>query len=274
MSKSFKLRIAKPCHEDWQTMTPNDIGRHCDNCQKTVVDFTELPDSDIVRFFKNKPRGICGRFSAYQLSKSYTFPNPQQQANYARVAALLAGLFVANIGCNSLPSQLSNAEMTEITGAKPYFPTNPKVIEGTVLNENGEPLMGVEITIDSTMQKTYSSTEGSFQLVADGSSSSVKVKFNVINYAEKEVTLNLNNFSNKEPMVVNLEPLYQGVTTFDIAKISKHILETENFNSDYQILAGDVNVDTDIDEIDMNTIREFINKKTEKERVKKLFSKE
>lgn len=36
------MHITKPCHEDWNRMSPNDQGRHCAVCEKTVVDLTTL----------------------------------------------------------------------------------------------------------------------------------------------------------------------------------------------------------------------------------------
>lgn len=58
----FKLNIAKPCREEWQNMTPNELGRHCQNCQKTVVDFSSKTDVGgrktltNLRTFSNKSR--------------------------------------------------------------------------------------------------------------------------------------------------------------------------------------------------------------------------
>ena len=53
----FKLNIAEPCREDWQNMTPNNLGRHCQNCQKTVVDFLQKP-----MLAAEKPLQIYGHF--------------------------------------------------------------------------------------------------------------------------------------------------------------------------------------------------------------------
>jgi hypothetical protein len=36
------LRIATPCSADWSTMTPQDGGRHCAQCDRVVVDLTEV----------------------------------------------------------------------------------------------------------------------------------------------------------------------------------------------------------------------------------------
>lgn len=55
---------------------------------------------------------------------------------------------------------------------------------------------------------------------------------------------------------------YLGVTTFDIAAISKHILDIEPLKSPYLLLAADVNEDGSVDSRDMLIIRNFILKKT------------
>lgn len=54
---------------------------------------------------------------------------------------------------------------------------------------------------------------------------------------------------------------YLGVTTFDIAFISRHILGLEPIKSPYALLAADVNEDGEIDANDMLIIRNFILKK-------------
>jgi hypothetical protein len=66
----FKISIPKPCHQNWETMIPNDIGRHCNSCVKTVVDFTAMTDEEIKYFFINKKEEkVCGRFKTEQLHR-------------------------------------------------------------------------------------------------------------------------------------------------------------------------------------------------------------
>jgi hypothetical protein len=66
----LKISIPKPCHEDWEAMTPNTQGRHCNSCVKTVVDFTEMNDEEVKHFFLNKKEErVCGRFSTVQLQR-------------------------------------------------------------------------------------------------------------------------------------------------------------------------------------------------------------
>jgi len=42
------ISIPKPCHENWDAMHPREQGRHCDACDKTVIDFTEKSEKEIV----------------------------------------------------------------------------------------------------------------------------------------------------------------------------------------------------------------------------------
>lgn len=66
--KNYKLTIPKPCHEDWDKMTPNQKGRFCDLCSKTVMDFTgKTPEEIKTYLIENKGQRVCGRFKRSQL---------------------------------------------------------------------------------------------------------------------------------------------------------------------------------------------------------------
>lgn len=66
----LKISVPEPCHEDWNAMTPNEQGRHCTSCAKTVVDFTSMSDEAIKHFFIiKKEEKVCGRFKNEQLHR-------------------------------------------------------------------------------------------------------------------------------------------------------------------------------------------------------------
>lgn len=67
----LKLSIPTPCHEDWNKMTPDETGRHCSVCVKSVVDFTNMSDEEVKYFFLNKKEDerVCGRFKQTQLHR-------------------------------------------------------------------------------------------------------------------------------------------------------------------------------------------------------------
>lgn len=67
--KKMRISIENPCHEDWQGMTPEAQGRFCSACEKTVIDFSQMSDAEILQYF-SQPRTekVCGRFKSEQLS--------------------------------------------------------------------------------------------------------------------------------------------------------------------------------------------------------------
>jgi hypothetical protein len=66
---TMRLSIPKPCHENWNEMTPNEQGSFCNVCAKTVVDFSQMSDEEVLGYFKNKgEEKTCGRFKATQLA--------------------------------------------------------------------------------------------------------------------------------------------------------------------------------------------------------------
>ncbi len=68
METKHKISIPEPCHEDWDKMTPDETGRFCNSCSKSVVDFTEMLPIEIQEFFiKNEGQKVCGRFKKKQL---------------------------------------------------------------------------------------------------------------------------------------------------------------------------------------------------------------
>jgi hypothetical protein len=70
METKFKITIPKPCHEDWNTMTPTETGRFCSVCTKGVVDFTNKSTAEIQSYlFQNQEQKICGRFRNEQIKK-------------------------------------------------------------------------------------------------------------------------------------------------------------------------------------------------------------
>ena len=65
----YTIQIPKPCNESWDAMTPEKDGRHCAQCCKTVVDFTNWEPEDILYYMQQQGKGdVCGRFMAEQLN--------------------------------------------------------------------------------------------------------------------------------------------------------------------------------------------------------------
>lgn len=65
----MEISIKKPCHENWDSFTPNEQGAFCGKCVKTVVDFSNKSIDEIKDFFAGKENErVCGRFETRQLT--------------------------------------------------------------------------------------------------------------------------------------------------------------------------------------------------------------
>ena len=59
-TKHIELKIAEPCHEDWDKMSISEQGRFCGSCRKEVVSFADKSEAQIVAYFKRAPKNVCG----------------------------------------------------------------------------------------------------------------------------------------------------------------------------------------------------------------------
>jgi hypothetical protein len=82
------------CNENWDKMHPVDGGRHCDVCNKKVVDFTNKSQNDFTRAWQEADGKLCGRFKAKQ-----TIHLPQFKFDKAAAIAATSTLLLAT-ACN------------------------------------------------------------------------------------------------------------------------------------------------------------------------------
>ncbi len=69
----MKITIPQPCHENWDTMTPDEQGKFCSVCSKTVKDFTTASDEDLAEAFSGISETACGHFKASQLNRDLQY---------------------------------------------------------------------------------------------------------------------------------------------------------------------------------------------------------
>lgn len=73
MSMKTRIRIKEPCHESWDKMKIGIDSRFCLNCQKNVIDFTNMSRQEILEILLSRYNvDTCGRFFKSQLDFSST----------------------------------------------------------------------------------------------------------------------------------------------------------------------------------------------------------
>jgi len=190
MRKVINIDIPKPCHEDWNKMTPDEKGRHCAVCEKTVFDFTSKTDEQIVSIFE-KNKNLCGRFKSTQLKRELVFSRKEKN-NY--VTFLASGLF-AFIGLSSQDIhsqretnvvQIDSSNQSDIIGKVQSQTLEKDSINGLVLDNAKLPLIGVNVLIKGTNIGTVTDFDGNFSIEAKQGETLV---FSYIGYETKEVRI-------------------------------------------------------------------------------------
>ncbi len=68
--RRFSIQIPQPCPQSWNDMQPNETGRFCASCQKTVVDYTALSDQELIQQLAQPTAETrCGRLRDDQLNR-------------------------------------------------------------------------------------------------------------------------------------------------------------------------------------------------------------
>ena len=130
--RSTAIHIPQPCAESWDAMAPASGGRHCAACHKTVVDFTQKNDAEILAYFREVGAGrTCGRFRAGQLGRPLQAAPPIGRPSHWQL--WLAGLLVAALSVQSCQSTSKETQ----PATSQYLPPPP-------------PLEILPPTIDST----------------------------------------------------------------------------------------------------------------------------
>lgn len=89
MRSPINISIPEPCGESWQKMTPVSGGRHCDVCEKCIVDFTQSSDKEIWKAYQKKGQ-ICGQFRPDQLNRLISQPKEKRVPMGIAAAAVLS----------------------------------------------------------------------------------------------------------------------------------------------------------------------------------------
>ncbi len=215
MKNAFRISVANPCSENFNTFEKTSAGGYCGSCEKEVVDFTQRPDAVIFDFFKNSNESGCGRFKAAQL-KTYEPEHSIQMKNPIFPKQLTTIGFSILTLCAA-----SNVEAQDIALGKPVVQTElhsgqtainidaqqeEYTVKGIVLDEENLPLPGASVVLKGTKTGTATDFDGKFEFPQALKVDDVLI-FSYVGYGRKEYTVTANenraiditiNFSNDD----------------------------------------------------------------------------
>lgn len=180
MSKSVQINIPKPCHENWQNMTPREQGRYCGSCQKIVVDFSMMSDKEMLdTISKTAGQPVCGRFANDQLNRKIERATDKRRFSLRYVWNLLLASVLLIESCDeSTTGEIDVRPSVEIveeeTMGKVADDGNPACsqsqteIKGAIFNEDsGLPVAGAQVRIPGIKQTAVTDAMGKFSLLSD-----------------------------------------------------------------------------------------------------------
>ncbi len=190
----MKIHISEPCHEKWDTMSPNDKGRHCKLCSKTVVDFTQMTDYGISMYFKNNSN-VCGKFYDFQLNREINEPKDTKIVSkyYSRLAAI--GISMSQFfNLQSQNPDTINFNQTQISNStqSPHIPKQFKIemLNNDSILKNIHSLQFIfnDFRLDTTINK-----QNIFNFQVPDSILWSEVKISIIDTSEKISTIIIPN---------------------------------------------------------------------------------
>ena len=145
----LQLIIDSPCTQNWDTMLPQTNGKHCNQCNKTVVDFTYMTDNEVLHYFTNNTnQNICGRLAESQLNRDVALqlPMANNPSKWYLKYVALSLLFVNNYKANA---QLGKIRLPENVCNKDTI--MPKIsiknLQGKIVNTNVKSVVKTNIIL-------------------------------------------------------------------------------------------------------------------------------
>jgi hypothetical protein len=102
--------IKEPCNKNWNDLHPNSQGAFCNACSKTVIDFTEKTNEEILAYLSQSTEKVCGRMAA---------PKPKMRWHWAAAALIFAPFIGA---CNWAGKKLTGEIVVQ-----PNFTDSPGI---------------------------------------------------------------------------------------------------------------------------------------------------
>jgi len=155
MKTSYQLSVPKPCHENWDQMSPDQKGKFCNACATTVVDFTGMPSDAIKKYLvQHAGQKICGKFNPSSLDAINVSISEEVIAQkYSFRRAFLLALFITMgttlVNCTNIEGKKQKIESVEVVTKD----TLPKKLKDTID-------IGAQTILD-TIQKTIDTTKKS-----------------------------------------------------------------------------------------------------------------
>ncbi|MBV7270556.1 carboxypeptidase-like regulatory domain-containing protein [Winogradskyella luteola] len=164
MNTQFNLEIKKPCLENYDQFRPTEKGGFCDNCQKEVIDFTQMNNKEIVNYFKTRTtNNTCGRFNTQQLRTPFKSPQ-KKYLNFFTGLGLTLLSFFSITPAEAQEQNQSTKKVKDSSSTEELKNKERITVKGTVVTEeDGLPLPGASVILQGTAHGIQTDFDGFFE---------------------------------------------------------------------------------------------------------------
>jgi hypothetical protein len=158
IKQPLKIAIPNACNQNYMAMDHKADGKFCSNCSNIIIDFSEMTDVELIRYFKKYPATHCGRFHVSQLSRKIETISIRNNlfSYFSKIAAGLVALSTLKFSSakanyknvNSISWQQNKNKKVQNT----Y--TDTATISGIITNNKMEPLQNVAISFNGVQVAT------------------------------------------------------------------------------------------------------------------------
>lgn len=193
MKNQVSITVKKPCAEKFESFMKTEKGGFCNSCEKEVVDFTSMSNSEMMDYLRKKSSKTCGRFKTSQLNLVHEFNAPNNYNFLSKVAAVL-GFSLLSLGAiskvnaqevttaSNLKTEMSSIQSKSIIADAPIL---QYTVKGTVFDENNTPLAGASVVLKGTNEGVQTDFEGKFEFTKPLNEGDILV-FSYLGYDTKE----------------------------------------------------------------------------------------
>ncbi|MVN20574.1 energy transducer TonB [Mucilaginibacter arboris] len=132
-------RLTFTCNRSWEEMIVVKDGRFCNNCQKTVIDFTNKTPDEIAAYLMSSTTKVCGRFQQSQLAPSPPKTFWKRWLSAAAIFAVFMGIKEASaqkvVQSDSASNQHNDIVSFGVVEKLPMFPGGEEAF-GAYLHKN------------------------------------------------------------------------------------------------------------------------------------------
>ena len=164
-----EVKIGFSCPKEWEKMSGSDDKRFCEFCNKSVFNFDNLSNDEIINFLVDRnTEKTCAKIEKTQLVKLNQSLNVADSKNYYNPIIFAASLATLT-ACNT-PKQVyepshihKNSNIEIVSNIFNPDSTNTILIKGKIFDDTNHPLIGAQFVLDSTERGCITDFDGAFE---------------------------------------------------------------------------------------------------------------